>query len=79
MSEERAELEPILCRLGVYLKRKDFQMDTKPLVKKVLRSLLGDMACFVDLLVKQIPHTKAATKNKVQRLYQQSAGSGIEL
>lgn len=69
MSEERPELEPILGRLGVYLKRKDYEMDTKPLVKKVLRNLLGDMACFTDLIVSQVPNTKSATKGKVERLY----------
>ena len=62
ISEERAELEPILGRLGVYLKRKQFEMDIKPLVKLVLRSLLGDMACYTDLLVANFPHTRAATK-----------------
>ena len=70
LSEEKAELEPILSRLGVYLKRKDFEMDIKPLIKLVLRNLLGDMACFTDLLAANLPHTKAATKTKVERLYQ---------
>jgi len=70
MSEERPELEPILGRLGVYLKKKDYEMDTKPLVRKILRNLLGDLACFTDLLVAKIPHTKASTKTKVERLYQ---------
>lgn len=50
ISEEKAELEPILSRLGVYLKRKEFELDIKPLVKLVLRNLLGDMACFIDVL-----------------------------
>ena len=51
ISEEKAELEPILSRLGVHLKRKEFELDIKPLVKLVLRNLLGDMSCFVDTLV----------------------------
>jgi len=51
ISEEKSELEPVLNRLGVFLKKKDFQMDIKPLVKLVLRNLLGDMTCFADLLV----------------------------
>lgn len=78
ISEEKAELEPILGRLGVYLKRKEFEMDIKPLVKLVLTNLLGDMSCFVDLLVANFPHTKAATKQKVQRLYQNTSGN-VEL
>ena len=53
-------------------------MDIKPLVKLVLRSLLGDMACFTDLLVANFPHTRAATKSKVERLYQNNSDN-IEL
>lgn len=37
ISEEKAELEPVLTRLGVCLKRKEFELDIKPLVKLVLR------------------------------------------
>lgn len=73
LSEEKAELEPILSRLGVFLKRKQFEMDIKPLIKLVLRSLLGDMACFTDLLAANIPHTRIATKPKVERLYQNTS------
>ena len=69
ISEERPELEPIISRLGVYLKRKDFEMDIKPLVKLVLRNLLGDMSCFTDLLVANLPHSRASTAGKVQRMY----------
>lgn len=69
MSEERSELEPVLSRLGVYLKRKDFELDIKPLVKLVLKNLLGDMSCLVDSLVASIPHTKQHTAHKVATLY----------
>jgi U5 small nuclear ribonucleoprotein component len=69
ISEEKAELEPVLSRLGVFLKRKEFELDIKPLVKLVLRNLLGDMACFVDVLTANLPHTRASTKNKVVRHY----------
>ena len=73
ISEEKSELEPVLNRLGVFLKKKDFQMDIKPLVKLVLRSLLGDMTCFADLLVTNVLHTRAGTREKVRRLYQGSS------
>lgn len=75
LSEERPELEPILSRLGVYLKRKDFEMDIKPLVKLVLGNLLGDMSCFTDLLVANIGHSRSTTQMKVQRLYQNASGN----
>jgi len=69
ISEEKAELEPVLSRLGVFLKPKEFELDIKPLVKLVLRNLLGDMACFVDVLVANLPHARTGTKTKVERLY----------
>ena len=70
ISEEKAELEPILGRLGVYLKKKEFGLDIKPLVKLVLRNLLGDMSCFVDTLVGNFPNTRSGTRVKVERNYQ---------
>ena len=65
ISEEREELEPILTRLGVYLKKKDFSLDIKPLVKLVLRNLLGELACLVDSMVSCFPTAKANTRRKV--------------
>ena len=75
ISEEREELEPVLTRLGVYLKKKDFSLDIKPLVKLVLRSLLGDLACLVDSMVSSFPTVKEHTKRKVDMLYESSNGS----
>ena len=50
-------------------------MDIKPLVKLVLRNLLGDMSCFTDLLVQNIPHSKEANKAKVERHYMNQSGN----
>ena len=50
-------------------------MDIKPLVKLVLRNLLGDMSCFTDLLVHNIPHSKEANKAKVERHYMNQSGN----
>ena len=41
ISEEKAELDPILKKNQVYLKNADFNLDIKPLVKLILRKLLG--------------------------------------
>ena len=58
ISEEREELEPVLTRLGVFLKKKEFTLDIKPLVKLVLRNLLGDLSCLVDSMVSCFPTAK---------------------
>ena len=75
ISEEREELEPVLTRLGVYLKKKDFSLDIKPLVRLVLRNLLGDLSCLVDSMVSSFPTVKENTKNKVAALYESSLDS----
>lgn len=69
MSEEKAELEPILTRLGIYLQKKDYQLDIKPLVKLVLRNLLGDLSCLVDVINHHIPDAKQNTVEKVRQHY----------
>jgi len=56
ISEEKAELAPILGNLGIYLHKKDYQMDIKPLVKCILRKLLGDLSCLVDAISMCVPN-----------------------
>ena len=48
IAEEREQLEPVLKRIGVTLEKKEFSLDIKPLVRLVLRKLLGDLSCLVD-------------------------------
>ena len=50
ISEEKAELEPILKKNQIYLKNGDFNLDIKPLIKLILRKLLGNLSCLVDSL-----------------------------
>jgi len=75
ISEEREELEPVLTRLGVFLKKKDYSLDIKPLVRLVLRNLLGDLSCLVDAMVSSFPTAKDNTKNKVDTLYESTLDS----
>ena len=55
ISEERAELEPVLSKVGVVLSSGEYKLDIKPLVRLVLRKLLGDTSCLVDLMVAEFP------------------------
>lgn len=44
ISNEKIELAPILKRLGLYLHKKDFLLDIKPLLKLILSKFFGDSA-----------------------------------
>lgn len=50
-------------------------MDIKPLVRLVLRNLLGDLSCLVDAMVSSIPNAKENTKLKVGALYESTLDS----
>lgn len=42
---------PILKKLGLYLNKKDYQLDIKPLLKLVMSKVFGDVSCLVDAIV----------------------------
>ena len=44
-------------------------MDIKPLVKCILRKLLGDLSCLIDYLTLCIPSAKDFTPTKVKNFY----------
>jgi len=48
LSNEKNELLPILKKLGVFLNKKDFSLDIKPLLKLVMSRYFGDISCLVD-------------------------------
>lgn len=51
ISKEKNELMPLLKSLGIYLKKKEFQLDIKPLLKLVLTKYFGDLSCIVSSMV----------------------------
>lgn len=50
LSNEKSELLPILKKLGVFLNKKDFALDIKPLLRLVLSRYFGDVSCLVDAI-----------------------------
>lgn len=76
ISEEKKDLEPILTRLNVFLHKKDYLMDIKPLVRLILGSLLGNLACLIDATLIHIPSAKQNTAEKVTSYYK---GAGTEM
>lgn len=51
ISEEKSGLEPVLRKNGIVLKNSDYNLDIKPLIRLILRKLLGDLSGLVDALV----------------------------
>lgn len=54
ISNEKSELIPILKKLGIYLNKKDFLLDIKPLLKLIMTKTFGDLSCIVDSMVSNI-------------------------
>lgn len=73
ISNEKAELQPILKKLGLFLHKKDFNLDIKPLLKLVLTRFFGDVSCLVDCMVASFRHSSDGTKNKVRNYYRNSS------
>ncbi len=70
ITREKVELESILASLGVFLKKSDFKIDTKPLLKLVLRKYYGNCSSVIDCIVEYIPNAKIGTERKVDMYYQ---------
>ena len=68
ISEEKEKLEPILKKNKILLKNSDYNLDIKPLIRLVLRKLLGDLSCLVDSL-RKLPDAEAGTRTKVAITY----------
>lgn len=69
ISHEKAELAPLLAKLGVYLKNEDYRLNTKALMKKVCRGFFGSPRCFTDMVERFLPSPAAAAKDRALRLY----------
>lgn len=69
ISKERDELEPFLGNLGVYLKKSEYKIDTKPLLRLCMQRYFGNSAPLVDILVAKVPTPKAGTEIKLARNY----------
>lgn len=72
LSNERSELQPIMKKLNIFLKKKDYQLDIKPLLRLVLSKFFGSTACLVDSLVESFRNAQEGTKLKVQNFYRNS-------
>lgn len=67
VAEEKETLEKVLASLGLYLKRSQYKLNSKTLLKVVMSSLTGKPTCIRDLAVKLFPPPH--TSRTFEKLY----------
>jgi len=70
ISVDEPELKATLVELGVPMKKEEFKLDPKPLLKLVLSRFFGNSyAALVDAVVKHLPSPVSGAKDKVESTY----------
>ncbi|PRW60836.1 116 kDa U5 small nuclear ribonucleo component-like isoform A [Chlorella sorokiniana] len=69
IGEDDRTVRAVADEFGVYLKPSSYGMDVKPLVKEACSKIFGSASGLVDMLVRWVPSSKAATATKVERCY----------
>jgi U5 small nuclear ribonucleoprotein component len=72
LSNEKSELLPILKKLGIFLNKKDFGLDIKPLLRLVMSRYFGDVSCLVDAITQHFKNATVGTQTKVNNYYRNS-------
>uniref|UniRef100_A0A6A7G5G1 110 kDa U5 small nuclear ribonucleoprotein component CLO-like isoform X2 n=2 Tax=Hirondellea gigas TaxID=1518452 RepID=A0A6A7G5G1_9CRUS len=63
------QLEPLLDNIGVRLRKSDFLLDVKPLLRLILSKFFGHSSGFVDMIVEKIPSPKGGAAVKIEQTY----------
>eukprot|EP00201_Polytomella_parva_P023615 CAMPEP_0175046266 /NCGR_PEP_ID=MMETSP0052_2-20121109/4931_1 /TAXON_ID=51329 ORGANISM="Polytomella parva, Strain SAG 63-3" /NCGR_SAMPLE_ID=MMETSP0052_2 /ASSEMBLY_ACC=CAM_ASM_000194 /LENGTH=1056 /DNA_ID=CAMNT_0016309985 /DNA_START=63 /DNA_END=3230 /DNA_ORIENTATION=+ len=69
VGESPLDLQRALATIGVHLRHGALGLDTKPLLKETCTTVFGGAAGVVDMLVRHVPSSRAATADKVRRHY----------
>jgi len=69
LGSEGRELQSMLDEIGVVLKKDDFNLDSRPLLKLVLGQYFGDTSSFVQMIVNNVPSPVAGAYTKVPHEY----------
>jgi U5 small nuclear ribonucleoprotein component len=69
VGEEKDDLAATLAEVGIYLHKRDFELDPKGLLKRVMNEFFGGPAAFVDMVVGHIPNPKEAAPIKISKIY----------
>ncbi len=69
VGEDTTELQKTLASIGISVTKKELQMDSKPLLKRVTQAFVGDATGFVDMCVAHCPSPLEAAATKVEQIY----------
>jgi len=69
IGEDPPELAKTLYELGIELKKNEFHLNSKPLLKLVLTQFFGNATGFVDMIVQHVPSPTKGAKAKVEHFY----------
>jgi len=73
LGEEKDDLASTLAEVGIYLHKRDYDLDARSLLKKVFMQFFGGtsggITSFVDMIVQHIPGPKEKAPEKTERLY----------
>ncbi|CAL5227943.1 g10990 [Coccomyxa viridis] len=69
LGEHDNNVKAMLNTFGVALKPSSFKKDVRPLLKEACTAIFGTAAGVVDMMVKNVPSSKAGSAIKVERTY----------
>jgi U5 small nuclear ribonucleoprotein component len=69
LGEEKDDLTSTLAEVGIYLHKKDYDLDARSLLKRIFTVFFGGVSAFVDMCVTHIPDPKQNAPGKVEKLY----------
>jgi U5 small nuclear ribonucleoprotein component len=69
MGESGETLSQCLNELNIRLKKTQYQMNVKPLLRVVLKQFLGNVQSFSDMLLNHVPSPINHARSKLERIY----------
>jgi len=48
------------------MRKEEYKMDSKPLLRRVCEKFLGSVSCLVDMVVQHVPDSLSGTKMKIE-------------
>jgi U5 small nuclear ribonucleoprotein component len=72
LGEEKDDLASTLAEIGIYLHKRDYDLDARSLLKKVFAQFFGNsggLTAWIDMVVAHIPSPKDNAVAKTERLY----------
>lgn len=77
IGEHESSLKRALGEFGVYLKPSSYGQDVKPLLKESCRSIFGNSAGLVDMMVQHFPSSKDGNVSKARTFLRLESRSSL--